>query len=133
MRIVDCSFALKWCFEEEGSAEARAVLYDLAAEGILVPALWIYEICNALRSAIRRGHLTSDQAKVFLAELHALRLEVAALAPSDFQRLLSLAVSAGLTAYDAAYLDLAMRTRHSLVTADAALRSAAQRYGVTVC
>jgi len=45
---------------------------------------------------------------------------------------LDLALEHGLTAYDAAYLDLAMRRGLPLATADARLRAACRTAGVTL-
>ncbi len=45
---------------------------------------------------------------------------------------LALARAHGLSAYDAAYLELAMREGLPLATEDAALRAAAERVGVAL-
>jgi predicted nucleic acid-binding protein len=49
-----------------------------------------------------------------------------------FTRILDLARAEGLTAYDAAYLELAMRLGVPLASKDRALCDAAERVGVTV-
>ncbi len=51
---------------------------------------------------------------------------------ADFARLSELAARYRLTAYDAAYLDLALRLGLPLATLDADLKKAAQAEGVTV-
>jgi predicted nucleic acid-binding protein len=56
---------------------------------------------------------------------------VQATAPERAQReVLALALQEGLTCYDAAYLELAMREGLPLATLDAQLKSAAARVGV---
>lgn len=129
--VLDASVALAWSFRDERNAYAHQALRRLEDDAALVPAVWMLEVANGLLVAERRGRFTAaDVAQVYgvLADLpiewSALTLDQA-LGP-----VLDLARAHGLSAYDAAYLELAMREGLPLATQDEALRAAAQRVGV---
>ena len=129
--VLDASVALAWSFRDERNAYAHRVLRRLEDDPALVPAVWMLEVANGLLVADRRGRFTAaDVAQVYgvLADLPIewsdLTLDQA-LGP-----VLDLARVHGLSAYDAAYLELAMREGLPLATQDDALRGAAERAGV---
>ena len=131
--VVDVSVAAAWCFEDEVSAFTDAALDAVVRGGARVPALWVVEMANVLAMAERHGRLDAARVDRFLEALLALPVTLdhgaaAALAPT----LLRLARVHRLTAYDASYLELALRTGLPLATRDAALRRAADRAGVTL-
>jgi predicted nucleic acid-binding protein len=129
--VVDASIALDWCFESERTERANQVLDAVLTEGALVPTLWPAEVANGLVHARRRSRITPAGIKEALSLLHGLRIQVveqerdAALAS-----MVEVAEQFGLTAYDAAYLALAMRTGSQLATSDDALAQAAAKAGV---
>ena len=129
--VIDASVALAWSFHDERSDYPRGILRRLARELALVPTIWPLEIVNGLLTAQRRGRLTAaDVAEIHtgLAELPISLAEVSlerALGP-----VLSLARTHQLTAYDASYLELAMREGLALATVDRNLRAAAESVGV---
>lgn len=129
--VLDASAVLAWVLEEErGVAEqVDAALSAREAHPLTVPALFTAEVSNALRMATRRVRLTAAQAQQAAAIVDALAISTDA-APYNTAALLTLASTHELTAYDALYLDLAMRLGARLVTQDGALRVAAQRAGV---
>ena len=59
MFVIDASVTLAWCFEDEASGDADAVLDRLDREAALAPAHWPLEVANALRTAERRGRLNA--------------------------------------------------------------------------
>jgi len=129
--IIDASVALAWHFEDESSEYADRVLERLREDRVAVPSIWPLEVANALLIAERRGRLSP--AKV--AQAIEVTLEVPIYihevpAEMAFGPVLDLARAQGLSAYDAAYLELAMREGLPLATQDEALRAAAQRVGV---
>lgn len=122
---------LGWCFFDEATPYSRAVLASLQTTYAVVPSLWPFEIANGLASAERRKRINRVQTEEFLETLrklpiHAERRESVWLC----QATLRLARECGLTAYDAAYLDLAMREQLQLATLDRDLRDAARAIGV---
>jgi predicted nucleic acid-binding protein len=91
-----------------------------------VPALWTWEILNAVGVVIRRRRISSDRGQAFLEQLAALNFKIDRPPQiADFPRLHSLAAAHQLTAYDAAYLDLAKRLSLPLATRDDDLRRSA--------
>ena len=89
-----------------------------------------------------RGHLgshtyeniTSADEQAFLTALSHLSIEVeeAASALTVVREGTAAAIRFGLTAYDAAYVDLAVREGPTLATLDTAMRKAAERAGITI-
>jgi len=129
---IDSSIALAWALPDERSSAADAVLEKVAPSSPLwVPALWWVEIANTLAVARRRKRITEAQAARVLELLGALPVQTdAAQGPEGASRLCSLAQRHALSAYDAAYLELAERRGLRLATLDGELSRAARRAGV---
>ncbi len=131
MIVVDASVALAWCFEDESSAGTDVALDRLAAEGAAVPAIWPFEVANALRTAERRGRLDLADTTRVRGLLEALPIEIEPIdLPTAVGDLVDLARTLDLTAYDAAYVALAARRGIPLATIDAGLQRAARTAGV---
>ena len=131
--VLDASIALSWCFRNEATAVGDRVLERLAAETASVPAIWHLEIANVLALSERRGRLTPANSSEFIALLETLDVVIHDETPSRaLGRILDLARAKRLTAYDAAYLELAMRLGIPLASKDADLCDAAERLGVNV-
>ncbi len=125
--VLDVSACLPWCYEDEQTPFADQLL-NWAASGseLHVPSIWPLEIVNALVQGVRRKRLGSDGSREFLEQLTSLTICIDdAPVMADLPRLHDLAARHQLTSYDAAYLDLAMRTGLPLATLDDALRRAA--------
>lgn len=122
--------ALAWCFEDEATTRTDALLVRAADGGFVVPSLWFLEVANALLSAERRGRLDPEQTLELVSRLQELPAErdPAAVPPSA---VLALARTHRLTAYDAAYLELAIRRSLPLATLDQDLQRACGTAGVT--
>jgi predicted nucleic acid-binding protein len=129
--VLDASVALGFCFEDEGSDLAEAVLRRLAEQQARVPPIWEMEVANVLVQAERRGRLSPADTVRLLDLLADLPIEVQHEPEGRVLReIRALAREHDLSAYDACYLDLAMREGLPLATADAALARAAGRVGV---
>lgn len=129
--VLDASIALTWCFSDEASEYGDSVLNALAAgtAAAIVPSLWSMEMLNALLVGERRGRLNQALTRQVWENLSALDIrEDRGVAP--FDSVLPLARDLALSAYDAAYLELALRRRSPLATADVRLKQAAERCGV---
>ena len=86
-----------------------------------------------LTQAERRGRMTAADLSARVVLLEALPIVVDdATASRALHETLALARAEELTAYDAAYLELAMRHGLPLATRDAALRRSAARLGVSL-
>jgi len=132
--VLDCSLALAWALPDETSTRADRFLARVSRESVLwVPALWWYEIANALTTAQRRQRLAGADT-LRLVELYGmLPIETDGhLNPDTVRRFHTLAQEYTVSAYDAAYLELAQRRRLGLATLDRRLITAARRAGVEV-
>jgi predicted nucleic acid-binding protein len=129
--VLDCSVAMSWCFNDEINTYADEVLGTLLTAEALVPALWSLEVANVLVVAERRKRLTEAQMIRAIALLQALPISVdEATAQRALGATLTLAREHSLSAYDAAYLELAMREGLSLATVDAKLTHVMRHCGV---
>jgi predicted nucleic acid-binding protein len=131
--VVDASMTLSWCFADEAAPYSRGVLGALETTYAVVPALWPFEVANALALAERRKRITQEGIAAFLETLRRLPIQIERReALWLWQATLPLAREHRLTAYDAAYLDLARRDRLSLATLDRDLQAAGRTLGVAV-
>ena len=131
--VLDASIALAWCFEDEVTVATQEILARLATDAASVPAIWPIEVANALTTAEHRQRVTRADSAEFIATLEGLLISVDEETPAlGFTRILDLARQETLTAYDAAYLELAMRLGVPLASKDGPLCDAAERVGVTV-
>jgi predicted nucleic acid-binding protein len=131
--VLDCSVTMAWCFEDECDRVADAVLDHLAEAEVWVPAVWPLEVANVLLVAERRGRLSSAASARFIELLGGLPILIDG---STHERALASVLATGrdlgLSAYDAAYVDLANRLGAPLATLDQRLRAACQAQGVAV-
>jgi predicted nucleic acid-binding protein len=129
--VIDCSVTMSWCFIEETTAATAAVQDRLQNEAALVPAHWFLEVTNVLWVAENRKRLSNSGADEFLAKLRLLEIQVDHESPARaFDHVLPLCRHHGLTSYDAAYLELALRRQLPLASLDDDLRAAANKLGV---
>ncbi len=128
--VLDASVTLAWAFEEEGRELALEVLDLLDASEAVAPGIWPLEVANGLLSAERRKRISPPDANRFAALVMELPIVVE---PTDrrrpFESIRLLARSHGLSAYDSAYLELALRLGVPLATLDRRLAAAARRAG----
>ena len=131
--VLDCSVAMAWCFPDESTPATNSLLKTLEHETAVVPGLWFLEVANVLSLAEKRKRLTPTKSAEFLKFLSAFELEVDHEAASRaFDYVLPLCRAHGLTAYDATYLELALRRRLPLATLDGDLRAGARALGVAL-
>ena len=131
--VIDSCIALAWCFADERSAAADAVLVQVTESGAIVPSLWRLEVANALHMAVRRKRIDAAFRDASIADLGALNIDTDSETDQHaWAGTLQLAECHQLTLYDAAYLELAQRLKLPLATLDRELRTAAMALGVTV-
>ena len=131
--VIDASVALAWCFGDERTEATAGLLERLRTDAAAVPNLWHLEVANGLALAERRGRITPAESAELIALLEMLEIVVDGETPARaFTRVLDLARGERLTAYDAAYLELAMRLGIPLASKDGDLCDAAERVGVSV-
>ncbi|ODT99174.1 MAG: DNA-binding protein [Planctomycetes bacterium SCN 63-9] len=131
--VLDGSVTMAWYFADESNDYADAVLTDLEAGRAVVPSLWPLEVANTVLVGERRKRSTEAQATAWLGILETLSIEVdGETASHAWSGTLALARSQNLSAYDAAYLELAMRRGLPLATLDGKLKNAALAVGVSI-
>ena len=128
--VLDSSVTMAWVLRDEQSAQADAALEQVAEIGGIAPALWWVEVRNVLVIAERRGRLTQEDTAAAVQAIDALCIHLDH-AP-DNASLLQLARTHGLSAYDALYLELAIRQQRPLATLDRKLSAAAQAEGIAL-
>lgn len=127
--VVDASVAAAWFLPDEASALTEAALEHTAVAQVWVPALWLLEIGNLLLTAQRRGRIDAVKRVELVDRAARLSLWVDR-EPVSILTLDVLAARHRLTAYDAVYLELAVRRTLPLVTFDSALLAAMPEAGV---
>lgn len=130
--VLDASVAVAWCFEDEATPDADRVLRTLESDTAFVPSIWPLEVANALCVAERRKRLQASDIARFSELVCALPITVES---SQLERVLGPVLTVarvhGLSCYDAAYIELAMREGLPLATLDERLRTSAKRSGVS--
>lgn len=128
--IVDASVAVAWCISTEATPVTDRMLVSVARTGMIVPAIWWIEVANSLIMAGRRGRLGPGDWLRFEDMLSQFKIRSEPVEPfrvvEDVSRI---SQTFGLTAYDASYLELALRTKTHLATLDKRLIEAAGRAG----
>lgn len=129
--VVDVSVVFGWVLGEPGLFEhAKPVLLALQSARMLVPAIWQVEVGNVLLVKERQKRIDEAGVKNCLRLLEELNIEVdLGSATVTFDRVMPLARRNQLSAYDATYLELALREKTPLATFDEALRAATKREG----
>ena len=131
--VIDASVALAWCFPDEASDYADDVLVALDGRTAMVPAIWSLEITNALLVGERRKRIRQPEVRRFVELLKGLSiLEDGQPFADTVSNILPLAREHDLSAYDAAYLDVAIRHGAPLATLDKALQKAGRAAGVKI-
>jgi predicted nucleic acid-binding protein len=132
--VVDASVVLTWCFPDENSPYATRVATMFGdGDSAVVPSFWPHEVLNALLVGEKRKRISHALIQTFLTDLAILPVELESVNTEDvFRRVQDLSRRHGLTAYDAAYLDLAATTGLPLATLDEALLRACKQVGIAL-
>ena len=127
--VLDASVVLTWCFPDENAALAQHVagMFKQGAAAV-APSLWPHEVLNALLVGEKRKRISKELVRSFLDDLAALPIVLQQLPTGVvFDRIQRLSREHGLTAYDAAYLDLALESGLPLATLDEDLARASKK------
>ena len=129
--VLDASLTLAWCFPDESADYADAILQSTTRFDVFVPSIWALEVANALVVAERRGRITQAQTARIILLLRELPIRIDnSTMDASFGQVVALARSANLSAYDASYIELALRLCLPIATIDARLQLAAQSLGI---
>jgi hypothetical protein len=132
--ILDNSVSMRWLFGDGSPSDqqyAGRVLQSMTSVSVLVPSVWGLEVANVIARAEKKFGLTKARSAQFLLLLKQLHIQIDDkthhYAMSD---ILQLARRYHLSAYDASYLELALRESLPLATLDESLQKAAKKAGV---
>lgn len=130
--ILDASFALHWCFDDEATAASESILTILQnQEGTAwVPGIWAHELLNGLGKGVTRRRLERQKAVLLWREIRELPIRVVDIPVGEY--LLELALQHNLSVYDASYLSLAIMRSLPIATGDVKLRNAAESIGIAI-
>lgn len=130
--ILDCSVAMSWCLPDETDEYADMILDRLTSTDrpieAVVPCIWSLELANVFLVSERRQRISREEVATAIALLNQLPISIdSAISQASLNSILEIGRNYNLAAYDAAYLELAMRLGAPLATNDQRLMNAAQQ------
>lgn len=134
--VLDASVTLSWLLADGKAVDkayAQKVLDRLKRIDVtaVVPAIWPYEITNVIARAEARAFVSEFQSEAFVELLSELDIDLEIGLPDKaFTDVLQLARRYRLSAYDASYLDVALKQGLPLATLDVELQKAAKKAGI---
>lgn len=136
--VLDNSVCMRWLFRDgsERDLEYATHILALLEDGTnvaLAPSIWPLEVANVVARAEAKGLLGEAQSAEFTSILKDMAIEIdPATSVHALDDTLQLARRFNLSAYDAAYLELALRRGAPLATLDANLGLAVEQTGLRV-
>ena len=132
--VLDNSVTMRWFFGDgkpQELAYAGKVLDAMKGAIALVPVTWGLEVANVIAKAEAKALVMEARSRAFLEMLEGVDIEVdTATFAHALSDTLQLARRYKLSAYDASYLELALRLGIPLATLDEDLQKAAKKAGV---
>ena len=132
--VLDNSVTMRWFFGDgklQELAYAGKVLDAMKKTSALVPVTWGLEVANVIAKAEAKSLVTEARSGAFLEMLEGVDIEVdTATFAHALSDTLQLARRYKLSAYDASYLELALRLGIPLATLDEDLQKAAKKAGI---
>lgn len=131
MFVLDCSITMAWCFADEANEHADKILGLLKKTKVLVPSVWPLEVINVLRVGERKKRINVSQSNNFISLINALPIEIdMGIDELANRKILEISREYSLSAYDAAYLELAIRKSIPFSSFDKILCTAAEKAGI---
>ena len=124
--VADKSVVIAWFSRGQATAYTDRFYKRLEKDEVVVPSVWPYEFANALAVLERRKLVTAALAEEVIRNTARLVTRIDA-PPASPAVLFALARRHGLSAYDAAYLELAQRLGIPLAAKDSPLAAAADK------
>jgi predicted nucleic acid-binding protein len=129
--VVDPSVVAGWFLPDERTETSDALALRMQSEDAMAPDFFLHELRSLLLAALRRGRIPEAAVYMSLDRLSTIPLRNAGM--SDATSTTRLAIKhGGLSAYDSAYLELALREHAPLATADKKLAAAARAESVPI-
>jgi predicted nucleic acid-binding protein len=133
MIVLDASVMLGFLLPDEEHAIIAESFARVRQSGAVVPVHWYSEVANSMMYAVKRGRISAEYRDEAAELIGAFDIDYDPVSMTAcFSETTQLALRHGLTVYDAAYLELALRANLPLASLDAALVRAARAEGVTL-
>lgn len=115
--VVDASFVLTYLLPDESNkiVDEKCIAHENGEVRFISTDLLVFEVMNGLKTAIMRKRISTKVAKKLLIQMIELDITPCLI---NFPEVFSLAMSTGLTVYDASYLWLSKNRKVSLLTFD---------------
>ncbi|MCU0610731.1 MAG: type II toxin-antitoxin system VapC family toxin [Candidatus Eisenbacteria bacterium] len=110
-----------------GEPERDRIVEMTAGHDLIGPGSLPWEIGNAFSSMLKQERIALGEARRGMAIFQSVPIRLLAV---DLENALSIADAGNLYAYDAYYLDCALRHAAPLLTLDGLLKSAADKIGI---
>jgi predicted nucleic acid-binding protein len=132
--VLDASVALSIIFEDEFSSYSNDVAEIMSRSRAVVPIVWPLEIANAILTAVRRQRIPREDAPMLIGSMDRLPVDIDRGIAPEFLTWATLTVGLAhrVSAYDASYLEVAMRRGLPLATQDERLIRAADAAGIEI-
>lgn len=131
--VADSSLTIAWLLADEITDDIKRVYVQAARVGLAVPAIWRFEVLSALNAALLGKRISLNDRNDYLSDLALLEIVVDPESQSRaWEGTAALSDKHRLTPYDAAYLELAIRSGYALASLDNELRAAAEKEGIDV-
>ena len=132
--VLDCSVTMAWLFQDEATDYSESALKALEDGSVArVPTLWPLEVSNVLLVGECRRRISAVQTNGLLEVLRGFDIQVdGETTVQSSGATLHLARHHGLSVYDAAYLELALRRGGRFATLNKKLRAAAKASGASL-
>ncbi len=132
--VLDNSVTMRWFFGDGKPQEityASKILDAMKSTNAVVPVTWGLEVANVIAKAEAKAWVTEARSGAFLEMLEGVDIDVdAATSAHALSDTLQLARRYKLSAYDASYLELALRLGLPIATLDEDLQKSAKKAGV---
>ena len=110
-----------------GESERNRIIKFTTGNTLIGPGSILWEIGNAFSAMFKQNRLTFDEAKEGLLIFESIPLRYI---KTDFVNALKISKQTNMYAYDAYFLDCAIRQKAPLLTLDQKLKTAAQKLKV---
>jgi len=130
--ILDCSVYMSWCLNEATIKASSKILHSITKHGIIVPSLWVYEVTNVLTVSVRGNKLTVADAHGLINDIQLLPIEFDKPTTENMSNIFNIANEHKLSAYDAAYIELALRTNTQIASFDKDIAKVSGKLGIKI-
>ncbi len=133
--VIDASVSISWLFQDQPGCKTAEQLFLDGYKNrriLRAPVLWLWESANVLQTYARKGQISMADIPDLLRAFRYPRIVLDQVPDMGIQQsTLDIAMSTGLSYYDASYVELARRLNAQLATFDQPMKAGARQLGVT--